>query len=450
MSTSMLTRELARLALSAHPDAEALQAARAGVIDYLASSFAAREVEAIAKLWRVVQGSGGHGEVPVIGQKRKAGLLQASLLNGFLGHALDYDDVHPDVRGHPSTVILPALISVAATEQPSGERFLAAYVIGVETMARLGQAIGPDHYVKGWHNTATLGGIAAAVAAAYLKGFSQAEMEKAIGFAATQASGLRIQFGTDMKPLHPGLAAQAALLAVRLVEEGFEGTRRGLDGQLGFFGVYGDRDRAEQRLLQDWGEPWKIVDPGLWFKMYPFCSAAHHAADASRRLVENSGLSARDIEKVEVIFPPEGDAALVERNPQTGEQGRFSVEYVVALALNGYALSLDNFTKAPIATEIAQFLSRIRRKYDANLSPAPHAVPKGRFTIVAVTTTDGAVYRERVDRPIGAPGQPLSPEELQRKLFQALAGERDRAERIVGTVAALKEKEDIQQLLALL
>ncbi|PTM56557.1 MmgE/PrpD family protein [Desmospora activa] len=454
MNESMLTRELARLALSSHPEesAEAFAAARLGVIDFLASSFAARDEEAIAKLWRVVKAEGGHAQVPVIGQGEKVSFLQASLLNGLIGHALDYDDVHSDVRGHPSTVILPALISVAATEKPSGERFLAAYVIGVETMARLGQAIGPDHYVKGWHNTATLGGIAAAVAAAYLKRFSQAAMEKVIGFAATQASGLRIQFGSEMKPLHPGLAAHAALLSLKLAEEGFAGTRQALDGQLGFFGLYGDgdQDRAKRLLVEGWGEPWKIVTPGLWFKRYPFCSAAYHAADAAVRLREKNKLSPQDIEKVEIIFPPDGDAALVEREPQTGEEGRFSVEYVVALALNGYPLSLDNFTKAPLAEEIKRFLPRIHRSYDAKLSPVPHAVPKGRFTIVAVTTTDGTTYCERIDRPKGAPGQPLSSEELRQKLEHALAGEPDRAERIIGTVSALKGKEDLQQLLFLL
>ncbi|WNC15144.1 MmgE/PrpD family protein [Brevibacillus brevis] len=372
-----LTKELARLVLISRPekDEAAMEAARSGVIDFLASGFAASDDEGIRKLWRIIDAEGSRADVPVIGQKRKAGFLAASLLNGFIGHALDLDDVHSDVRGHPRTVILPALISVAATSPLSGERFLAAYTVGVETMARLGRAIGTSHYIRGWHNTATLGAIAAAVAAGYAKRFTAEQLETAIGFAATQASG---------------------------------------------------------------------------FKVYPFCSAAHHAADAALRLATNHAFSTSDIEGVRIVFPPNGDAALVETNPRTGEQGRFSVEYVAALALNGYALSLQNFTRAPIDDTIRRFMPRVRRAYDERIEAAPHAVPKGRFTIVEVTTVDGHIYRERVDCPRGAPGNALSPEELRQKLADALAGAQKKADKVVKAVNELQDEKDLQALLALL
>ncbi|MFM1652125.1 MmgE/PrpD family protein [Brevibacillus sp. B_LB10_24] len=450
MSDHTLTGELARLAVSARPGREAMAAARSGVVDYLASSFAARGDAGIAKLWEVFAAEGGNADVPVIGQQRRASFLQAALLNGYLGHALDFDDVHADVRGHPSTVILPALLSVAAAGRLSGERFLAAYAVGVETMARLGLSIGPDHYAKGWHNTATLGTIAAAVAAGYAMGFPEEEMEKAIGFAATQTSGLRAQFGTEAKPLHAGLAAQAGLLAVKLAQSGFGGSRRALDGKLGFFGLYGDLALAEQVLVKDWGKPWKIADPGLWFKVYPFCSAAHHAADAALELANSGAFSAAEIEHVEIAFPPGGDAALVERRPQTGEQGRFSVEYVVALALHGVPLSLGSFANAPIPADILRFMQRIERSYDATVQPAPHAVPKGRFTIVKVITREGRVYAARVDRPRGAPGNCLSPAELQQKLTDALPDDQARAEQVIAAIAGLHSEADLQNLLALL
>lgn len=447
-----LTQRLAHLVVSSRPETneDVLKAARFGVIDFLASSFAARDDKGVQKLWRILDAEGGRADVPVIGQNRKASFLGAAWLNGFIGHALDFDDVHSDVRGHPSTVILPALLSVAATTALSGERFLAAYTVGVETMARLGRAIGPDHYVRGWHNTSTLGAIAAAAAASYAKGFTAEQTEKAIGFAATQASGMRAQFGTETKPLHAGMAARAGLLAVRLAEEDFGGTQRALDGKIGFFGLYGDLHLAETALLADWGKPWRIVEPGLWFKVYPFCSAAHHAADAVVRLAASQRFHPQDIEHVRILFPPDGDAALVEKNPQTGEQGRFSVEYVVALALNGHALSLENFTAAPISETIKQFLPRVQRQYDDQIEPASHAMPKGRFTIVEVATRDGQLHRERVDCPRGAPGNALTAEELQQKLADALAGNREKAGTLVETVFHLQDETDLQTLLSLL
>lgn len=447
-----LTEELADLVVSSHPEKDdaAMAAARLGILDYLAASFAAREDSGMAKLWKITEAEGGHAEVPVIGQKRKASFLQAALLNGYIGHALDFDDVHSDVRGHPSTVLLPALLSVAAVSPLSGRRFLAAYVIGVEVMARLGRAIGDAHYVKGWHNTSTLGGIAAAVAAGYAKGFSAEQLQKAIGFAVTQASGLRLQFGTETKPLHAGLAAQSALLAVRLAEADFGGSLHALDGENGFFAVYGDLSLAQSVLLKDWGASWRITAPGLWFKIYPFCSAAHHAADAAVRLAALHSFAPAELESVRIVFPPNGDAALVERQPRTGEQGRFSVEYVVSLALHRRSLSLDSFTAEPIPKDILAFLPRARRTYDSHIEPVPEAVPKGRFTIVEITTKDGQVYRERVDRPRGAPGNALSAADVQQKLAAVLTADPALAEQLVDTTATLATEADLTRLLSLL
>ena len=122
-------------------------------------------------------------------------MSQAALVNGYMGHALGFDDVHSDVRGHPSTVILPTLLSLSANGQVTGKRFLQTYIVGVEIMARLGQAIGNSHYLRGWHNTSTLGIIAAAAAGGFLKEFSAIQLAQTLGSAATQAGGLRNQFG---------------------------------------------------------------------------------------------------------------------------------------------------------------------------------------------------------------------------------------------------------------
>ena len=142
-----------------------------------------------------------------------------------MGHALDYDDVHSDVRGHPSSVILPALFALASGREISGKSFLDAYIIGVEFMARLGQAVGTASYLKGWHNTSLLGGVAATFAGARLLGFTPAETQNAVGIAVSQAGGLRVQFGTEMKPLHAGLAAQQAVQSIEWTQQDFRRDR---------------------------------------------------------------------------------------------------------------------------------------------------------------------------------------------------------------------------------
>lgn len=452
MNHRNLTEELASLIVNTDLSSNiaAKKSARLGIIDYLASSFAAADNKSVLKLWNIVNSEGGNKEVPIIGQRQKASFLQAGLLNGYIGHVLDYDDVHEDVRGHPSTVILPSLLSGAATHSVTGERFLGAYIIGVEVMARLGKAVGVEHYIKGWHNTATLGSIAAAVAVGYLKDFSQIEMQKVIGFAATQASGLRTQFGTEAKPLHAGLAAQNALLAIRCVEENISGTETALDEKSGFFSVYGDLSLAEVTLTKDWGKTWRIVDPGLWFKVYPFCSAAHHAADATKILMKEYTISATNIESIDVVFPSNGDAALIESSPTTGEQGRFSVEYVVSLLIYQYSLSLENFKDSPILQDVASFLPKVHRVYDDSIIPAPNAVPKNRFTIVKIKMIDGTLYEQRIDCPKGAPGNALSQYDLEFKLYESLPSNSLLAQQLIDLINKFHSENHVLQFLSLL
>ncbi|USD83257.1 MmgE/PrpD family protein [Bacillus safensis] len=413
-----LTKQLAEAVLSADPlqDERAIQMAGNGLLDAAASALAAKEDEGIQKLMQLVEQEGGAAQIPVIGQGKKVSRQSAAMLNGYLIHALDYDDVHSDVRGHPSAVIIPALLSQLTDGKGYGERFLAAYITGVEVMARLGESIGKAHYERGWHNTGTLGAIAAVCAIGYLKQVSKEELTKAIGFAGAQSAGMRKQFGSDMKPLQAGLAAKTAVWSMDLACSGFGGNDSVLDGALGFFSLYGDLELAKSRLLEGYGSTWRIVSPGLWFKVYPFCSAAHHAADAIQSLMKEHAFLPEQVRQVEVIFPPGGDAALIEQTPLTGEEGRFSVEYVIALAVFGQTLTLDAFTKKPIPSDMHTWMKRVSRGYDEMIEPHPDAVPKGRFTIVKLTLSDGTTISKRVDIPQGAPGCALSKEDIIQKL----------------------------------
>jgi 2-methylcitrate dehydratase PrpD len=364
---------------------------------------------------------------------------QAALVNGFMGHALDYDDVHSDVRGHPSSVILPTLFALSSGHEISGKRFLDAYIIGVEVMARLGQAIGTTSYLQGWHNTSLLGGVAATFAGGYLLAFSAADMMNAVGIASSQAAGLRAQFGTEMKPLHAGLAAQQAVQSIELTAQDFRGTDAALNSKIGFLHVYGGKEADEavrSALTEDWGKYWRIAEPGLWFKRNPFCSAAAHGADA---VLELAGLhlTVSEIEKIDIVFPPGGDAALIHTRPKTGEQGRFSIEYVVALALLGKPLTLGNFGATAVSLEAEKLMGKMSRSYDAEHKPDAQAIPKGRFTIVRLTLADGSVHSREVCVPKGSPQAPLTDAELESK-WRESAPNQDKAERIMQATRGLE------------
>lgn len=423
--------------------------ARYALIDYLSAAFMGAGEDSVDKLLSLIEDEGGSEDVPVIGRKTEASMLQSALVNGYSGHILDFDDVHSDVRGHPSTVIFPTLISLAANYDVSGKRFIAAYIVGLEVMCRLGRAVGKSHYLKGWHNTSTLGTIAAAAAGGYLLKFSVGEMEKVIGFAATQSFGLRIQFGTETKPLHAGLAAQAAVRAVKFVQCGISGTSSVLDGKIGFFSVYGEGcDYAKNILTENWNRSWEIVEPGLWFKKYPCCSASHHAIDAALELFNKYRISTEDIEEVKIIFPPDGDSALIYSKPENCREGMFSAEYVVALALSGQPLSRDKFKSSNIPEDIRKLMAKTRRYHDSSIDIAKDSVPYGRFTIVQLTTEDKRIYEARVDCPRGAPGNGLSLDELKNKLRNSPVS-KSAADKIIEVILKLDTGEDLNRLLKL-
>ena len=163
----------------------------------------------------------GAPQASVLGRGERADALNAALLNGISSHVLDFDDTHAENAIHPAAPVAPAILALAEYRPVSGRDLLGALIVGVETECRIARLLGPSHYARGWHTTATTGTFGAAAAAAKLLGVAGEPLTHAFGLAGTQAAGLKSCFGTVSKPLHPGKAAQNGLLAARLAARGF-------------------------------------------------------------------------------------------------------------------------------------------------------------------------------------------------------------------------------------
>ena len=461
-----------------------LRLAKFGIVDFVASSYAGKDDPGVFKLKQVFAAEGGLPLAPLLYQRQDATPVQAALLNGFMGHALDYDDVHTEVRGHPSTVILPALFALigpdsggaesqsgqqpgggdaeskngtdqgsvdaepnANADEPArglgGRRLLEAYAVGVEAMARLALALTGAHYERGFHNTATVGVLAATLAGAYLRGFTPELACRALGFAASQAGGLRVHFGSEAKPLHAGLAASAAVRSLLLAAAGFGASADALDGPAGFFAAYGEGDAAavRERLLAPIAASggWRIEQPGLWFKLHPFCSAAYYGVHALEQLMPLT-LRLDEIDSVDLAFTPGGDAALIHRMPTTGEEGRFSLEYIAALMLSGRGLHPAHFQPVALDAELQAYLALMSRSYP------PDGLPPQRCTRVTLRLTDGRSLSAIGDRPKGSPANPVTEAELLPK-FSGIAGSSPAAQSLLQTILDLDAQTDISSTL---
>lgn len=437
---SALTLEWARQLLSLEPCAsqQVIEAARRGLTDWLACALGGADDPGLDKL--VAALAPPAGPATVIGRGQALDMAGAALINGYSGHALDYDDVQRSVRGHPSTVLLPALLALAQSRGISGQKLLCAYAVGVEAMGRLGLAVGGAHYEAGFHNTATLGAIATAAACGWLIGLSASQLAVAIGLAVTQSAGLRLQFGSPAKPLHAGLAARNGLTSALLAQAGLGGAVESLEGQGGFFDVYGFGQSSPQKLLERDGS-WQILNPGLIFKRYASCAATHHAADAALMLREEyriapCAMAPCAIASITVTFPPGLTTPLARVLPENPQAGRFSVEYVVAYALVHGHLDAPAFTAGAIDAEVAGLMARVRVATDTH-APSITQPPFARFSVVEVFGSDGEHFSRRADAPrAGDPSEKLL----------AAAGT-VRGTQLLGAIADLDDAQSLQQLL---
>ncbi|RWX81141.1 MmgE/PrpD family protein [Neorhizobium lilium] len=441
MAPAPLTQALAQVIISSDPtaDAAAMAAARTAIIDFLACTIAGAGDRTTGILAKAV-GADLPGNAILVGTSRRTDPLVAAVVNGYAGHVLDYDDVHSSVRGHPTTVIIPALLALAAEREFTAEEMVASYVVGLEAMARLGLSIGSKHYENGFHATATLGTVGAAAAIAHLTRSSVERTAVALGLAATQSSGLRLQFGYDAKPYHAGMASRSGLLSARLAAAGFGGAPDFLDNPVGFHSAYAFGADNLAALTQNWGVPWQIVAPGLTLKAYPCCTASHPVASLGIDL-HNEGLRADAIDSITFTYPPGADAALVVSKPTNGIEARFSPEYVFSAALIDGALRLDHFDDRPVQPRIMGLAERASRRHDGS-APRMSSDPTTRFVILDIALRDGSTITRRFD---GLPGVT----DPTQKFRDATADNPAFAE-IPSFVRSMSNAADLNQLLALL
>ena len=407
-----------------------LSVARIAFLDYLASLAPAETEQAVQDLARFI---GTNGEN--ISRADKA------LYYGFASHYLDFDDAQANLAGHFSTVLYSALLAVLEPTD-TWHDFLRAYIIGAELEGIIGSLINPAHRTQGWHSTGTVGVIGAAAAIGALRGLHGESLAQLLSLAATQSAGMFFQSGTDGKPLHAGLAARNGVWAYELLQHtSLQTSTKPFDPERGWFKTIGNVTVTSNDITSRWLAPGQLIDPGLWMKVHPYCSAAICGAEAAEivahRIYTSSSYVSKhynvspdaeeqgkrrlcatlvsslwdDIDRVTVHFPPGADAALRYTAPTTGREGQFSIEYIVYQVLAYGAVQDELFKIDTIDQSVRDYMSRIERVYDL-----PKVSQTERITKVTVTLKNGDTFTETVNNPKGSPNNPLTLEDIRIKL----------------------------------
>jgi 2-methylcitrate dehydratase PrpD len=320
-----------------------------------------------------------------------------ALAYGTAAHALDYDDVA--LSGHPSAVLVPAILAEAHQVPANGAAMIAAYVAGYEVWAELVRRDADQHHRKGWHPTAVFGAIAAAAAAANLRGLDADTAMHAAGIAASLAGGVVANFGSMVKPFQVGHAAQSGLQAVRWAQAGLTASPEAIEHDLGFLRAISPRGDVDTRAPAELGRTWRIVDTGVNVKLYPVCYAAHRTLDAVIDLKRAHRFAAADVAAVTAEVSETQAALLRYHAPATPTNAKFSLQFAVAAGVVagrcGSAEMTDDFLRRPDVRGLFPKVTAL-----PNTTRDPDEPGLAAFDRVRIALVDG---RELVSAPVHHP-----------------------------------------------
>jgi len=328
---------------------EAARIVRAGFVDAVATMIAGRDEPVVGIVRQIVAARrSAADEARVLFGTGRASAADAALINATAAHALDYDDVA--LGGHPSAVLVPAVLAEGEHLDASGADALRAYLVGYEVWAELLSREPDAYHLKGWHPTAVMGTVGAAAAVAHLHKLSPAVCRNALAIAASMASGLVANFGTMTKPLHAGRAAACAIEAVRLAAMGLNAAPDAFEHPAGFLAALSPKGRAErERAAPGLGRQLRILDSGLSIKKYPMCYSAHRVIDALLDIAKAHDLKPQDVERIDATIGAAQASMLRNHAPATGLEAKFSLEFAVASALVARKVGLAQLTDAFVA-----------------------------------------------------------------------------------------------------
>ncbi len=416
--TNSIATFVAKPDFGSHTDA-VREIAKTGFIDTIGTMMAGASEPVVKILLKYFEHATGDDLAPVPFARVEKPASDAACLNATAAHALDYDDVA--LSGHPSTVLVPAILAQGHVLGVSGKQALDAYVVGYEVWAELiGREPGKYH-LKGWHPTGVMGTVACAAALAYLHRFDAAMSARAMAIAASMASGLVANFGTMTKPFHAGRAASNAIQAVQLAELGLTAADDVFEHHAGFLqalSIAGDVDTSSP--AHQLGLKPRILEYGLSVKRYPVCYSCHRSIDGALALISSRDLNPDDVEAVTVTMGPAQASMLRNHRPQTALEAKFSVEFAIASALVDREVGLHQLSDDFVRQErVQQQFAKV--KTVINDEPCPLEPAFALHDRVQMKLTSGELLDSGDIRfPLGNALNPMSVDALRAKFFDCI------------------------------
>jgi 2-methylcitrate dehydratase PrpD len=415
--------------------------AKRSILNHIGCALGTARDPAVLAALRVMRGLGGTPVATVFGQGARLDAMGAAFVNAVASNLLDYDDTHLDTVIHPAAPVAPPLFALAEQRGLSGAAVLHAFLLGGEVACRIGNAVSPGHYARGWHITSTCGAFGAAAGCARLLGLSAEQVAHAIGIASSEAAGTVENLPSAAKNVSVGNAARHGILAALFAAEGYDAAPAAIEGPLGWARATGDvADMAA--ITEGLGTRWEIGRNT--YKPYPAGIVFHAVIDACLELRVRLDVPPEAIAAVTVA----GDALLLARGDRVvrnARDSRVSIHHSAALGLLRGRAGVTEFELPAVEDPaLAAFRAKVTAVLDATL-------PRGAAR-VTVRLADGREEQTTVFTPRGSEAKPLTDAELEAKYHEnaALGGCADRAAAQIAAIWALEEAPDLIHLMALL
>ena len=406
--TRRLARFVAETELDALPSPVVHQAKRA-LVNFFAVALTGRGEGAIEILLQSLATFSGGQQATVIGRGARLDALSAAFLNAASANVLDFCDTHVPTVIHPTAPVAPALFALGELRRVSGRDLILAFVLGAEIECRIGIAISPSHYRRGWHITATCGVFGAAAASGKILALKTEPMVCALGLGATQAAGLCECLGTPAKSVHVGNAARNGLWSALLAAQGLTGPAEPLTGDQGYFHALAETPRLSA-LTDGLGDTWEIMKTA--FKPYPCGFVVHPVLDCviDWRRAHPDAI----VEKVTVTGNPLLAARTDRPNISTSGQSQVSVQHAVAAALVTGKAGVEQFGEACVNDQrVVALRGKVAVKRDESFATTAAAVE--------IATADGKLHKLHQRAARGSEDNPMTDRDLEGKLREAAA-----------------------------
>lgn len=440
----MSSRDLAGFVADMRPEDmpdDVRHAARRSLLNFFATALEGTHDIAVDKTLATLREFSGSGDASLIGRAEKVDALTAAFINAAAGNVHDFDDTHLRTVIHPTAPVAPALLALCERRSLNGVDFIHALALGMEVVCRVGNAVSPDHYARGWHITSTCGVFGAALATGKALGLDAQRLLWALGTASAQASGLVETLGFMAKSVGVGASARGGLLAGLLAERDLDGPEKPLEGERGFLNVTG-ADPQYDEVFDGLGSNWESLKN--IHKPYPCGIVLNAVIDGCLELHKRHSGSVEAISSITLIGHPLLRQRADRPDVMTGRESQVSAQHAVAACLILGAAGLDQFTDEAVRDpRLLAFRQKVRLE-SVDDTPVPNVR-------IEVAYTDGSAEVIDVKDARGTDGRPLTDREIEDK-FRMLASTRapdcGQAEKLIDAIWTIDSCDDVSELLA--